>query len=88
MLLCLGQQAGLPPQGASPKRRFRCCCAQDSRLVSPMGGHLLPLCFQRSLQRVTSKNEAFTALPRVGSTFDGSSLSLKGTCESPHPHIP
>lgn len=36
----------------------------------------------------TSKNEAFTALPRVGSTFDGSSLSLKGMCESLHPHIP
>ncbi|CAI9155047.1 unnamed protein product [Rangifer tarandus platyrhynchus] len=33
----------------------------------------------RSLQRVTSKNEAFTASPRVGSTFDGSLLSPKGT---------
>lgn len=54
----------------------------------PHGGHLLPLRLQRSLQRVTSKTEACTASPRVGSTFDGSSLSLKGTCESPHPHIP
>lgn len=65
MLLCPGQQAGLPHRGISS-----------------------PLCFQRSLQRVTSKNEAFTASPRVGSTFDGSLLSPKGTCESPQPHIP
>nr|CAI9692680.1 unnamed protein product [Rangifer tarandus platyrhynchus] len=51
-----------------PVRKQLCL---EVQLVAVRGG--------RSLQRVTSKNEAFTASPRVGSTFDGSLLSPKGT---------
>ena len=77
-----------PPTGGISQKAFQMLLCPGQQAGFPHGGHLLPLCFQRSLQRVTSKNEAFTALPRVGSTFDGFSLSLKGMCESPNPHIP
>lgn len=60
MLLCPGQQAGLPPNWGR--------LLPHLLLEEPPVGHL-------------------SASPSVGSTFDCSCLSPRGTCESPQPSI-